>query len=546
MLKTVFQEQISERICKQIVEQAAEAPKTSSRDRTLQRAAEQIPNVPVPEMVTQLMEVPETVSQDRITQRTVEQIVDAPVPQAVQELADVFRVFSQDRIQQRIVEQTIPATSLAEMIIEVPVIQTPERTQQVVNTSVQHIVDTVEVEKPKIIDETVQKPTIQEKINQVTKHVEVPLVQFLDKVVAQRQIPIVVQTIQKTTDIPQLQCIDKVIDVPVVSVAQAPHVQIVEKTVESAQMQIAEKTAEIPLLQIVKKTVETPEVQTVRCAQTSESLGTAPFCQAAQAETVEAVEIKQRQNHMVQTVQMPMETPQWQIVDVPGVVQQTVKELRSKFEVGHKKEARAQDRLNKDAQERADLMNQRHVFAIQNAHKTVEVPRVQYIDKVADIQLDVQRQVSTIQAAQDIDEVENVTALTQSEVPNIPDGGEDWLEQENKRRRLPTPAEAVSESHADESDFDRFEDLVLPSPEGKTLFVSIASGDEAEDESDKEQEMTQSLVQGGESVLVDETEAQGPEHKMIQVVRTEWAQELREVRKKSTDDVASEMTDVKN
>ena len=107
------------------------------------------------------------------------------------------------------------------------------------------------------------------------------------------------------------------------------------------------------------------------------------------------------------------------------------------------------------------------------------------------------------------------------------------------------PAETVFESRADESDFDRFENLVLPSPEGKTLFVSIASGDEAEDESDKEQEMTQSLVQGGESVLVDKTDAQGPEHKMVQVSHTEWAQELREVRRKFADDVASEMTHVK-
>ena len=132
------------------------------------------------------------------------------------------------------------------MIVEVPVIQTPERTQQVVNTSVQHIVDTVEVEKPKIIDETVQKPTIQEKINQVTKHVEVPLVQFLDKVeeipvVAQRQIPIVVQTVQKTIEIPQLQCIDEVIDVPTVLVVPVPQVQVSEKTVEISQLQTAEK-----------------------------------------------------------------------------------------------------------------------------------------------------------------------------------------------------------------------------------------------------------------------------------------------------------------
>ena len=242
--------------------------------------------------------------------------------------------------------------------------------------------------------------------------------------------------------------------------------------------------------------------------------------------------------------------------------QETVKEIRSKFEVGHtkgtEKSAHARNQPDKnrwrkkqefeatqypqDAQERADLTNQRHVLAIRNAHKTVEVPRVQYIDKVAHIPVHMQRQVSTLQAGQHIDEVEDVPALTQSEVPNILDDDEDQPEQESKKRKLPMPAEAISESHADESDFDRFEDLVLPSPEGKTLFVSIASGDEAEDESDKEQEMTQSLVQGEESMLVDETDAQGPEHKMVQVVHTEWSQESREVQRKFADD----MTDVKN
>ena len=141
-------------------------PKTSSRDRTLQRAAEQILDVLVPEMAKQLVEVPETVSRDGVQQRTVEQIVDAPVPQAVKELADVFRVFSQDRIQQRAVEQTIeiPAVSLDENI-EVPVAQTPEKAQQVANTLVQHDVNTVEVERSKLVKE--------EKINQVTKHVKV-------------------------------------------------------------------------------------------------------------------------------------------------------------------------------------------------------------------------------------------------------------------------------------------------------------------------------------------------------------------------------------
>ena len=88
-----------------------------------------------------------------------------------------------------------------------------------------------------------------------------------------------------------------------------------------------------------------------------------------------------------------------------------------------------------------------------------------------------QRRGSTIQAAQHIDEVMDVPALAQNEIPAIPDDpcldettDEHRLEQESKKRKLPAPAEAVSKSRADESDFDRFDDLVLPSPEGKALF----------------------------------------------------------------------------
>ena len=76
--------------------------------------------------------------------------------------------------------------------------------------------------------------------------------------------------------------------------------------------------------------------------------------------------------------------------------------------------------------------------------------------------------------------------------------------------------------------------------------MNIASGDEAEDEQEKQQAMTRCLVQGGESMLVDETNAERPGRKMVQVVHAEWAQELREVRKKFADDVASDMSDVKN
>ena len=179
----------------------------------------------VSQIVGQVTEVPRTVSQDRIQQRTLEQIVDTPVPQVVEELAETSMVCSQDRVQQSSVEQTIetPAISLAEKIVEVLVIQTQGKTQQSVNTHVQHVVNTAEVERPKIIKQTVQKPIIQEKINQVTKHIEVPL--FLNKipdmsVVAQR----LVHMVQKAME--------------------APQVQVVEKTVEGPQLQIVDKTAE--------------------------------------------------------------------------------------------------------------------------------------------------------------------------------------------------------------------------------------------------------------------------------------------------------------
>ena len=153
-------------------------PKTSSRDQSLQSTVEQSLDVPVPEMVRQLVEAPKTVPQDKIQQRTVEQIVDVPFPQAVEKLAEVFRVFSQDRIriQQCDGEQTIdtPATSLAEKIVEVPVVRMPEETQQLVDAHVQHVGNTDEVEEPKLIKETVQrkKPIDQEKINQVTNGVK--------------------------------------------------------------------------------------------------------------------------------------------------------------------------------------------------------------------------------------------------------------------------------------------------------------------------------------------------------------------------------------
>ena len=271
------QEQISERICEQIVdfqvpqnvEQAIEVLKISSQDRDLHGTVEQIPDILVPEMVEQLVKLPETVSDDKIQQRTAEHIAVISVPQAVKELVEVSEVFPQDRSQQYFLEQIneTPDVSLAEKVFERPVTQT----QQGVNIHAQHVVNAVEVEKPKIIELAVQRKNsiIQEKINQVIKHIKNPELQFTDKVVdnpvvAQKQISKIL-TVQKNIEISQLQ----VEDVPVVVVAQVPQVHVEMKTVEIPQLQV--KAVDVPVVlvilvsqvQVVKKTVENSQFEII-------------------------------------------------------------------------------------------------------------------------------------------------------------------------------------------------------------------------------------------------------------------------------------------
>ena len=419
VVKTVLQEQISERIRKQIddvymtqvVEQVTEVPKTSNRDRTLQCTAEQIFDVPVPEMVKQLLEVPETVSQDRIKQRTVEQIVDVPVPQVVEELMEVSHVFPQDRVHQRFVEQIIeaPAISLAEQIVEVPVIQMQGETQQGANTHVQHVVDTVEVEKPKITELTVQrkKPIIQEKINQVTKHIKIPQVQFLTKVDdmfvdVQRQISPMVQTVQKTIETQQLQCIDNVIDVPVVSVVQAPQVQVSEKTVEISQLQAAETI------------VESRETQTIQSTQTSEKLGTAPVCRSTLAETVEAVEIgviPPTESARLMFVTTPvLETPpvvaEYVQLAPAAVPQGTTQEVLVPVAVPKKLDSPQVQLIDKVVS--IPVMAQRQVPSAPRVQKIVEMSKVQFSDEEVDMPVAAQRQVPMIPNVQKTVEVPQI------------------------------------------------------------------------------------------------------------------------------------------
>ena len=243
------QEQTPEKICEliadvhvpQFVEQIIEVPKM----------AEQILDLLVPEMVEQLVKLLKTIHQDRIQQRTVEHIAaDTPVPQDVEEPKEFLKAFSQDRVQ--LLEN--PAIPLAEKIVELPVIQTEEKTRQGVNACIQHIVNAVEVEKSKIIEETVQrmKPIIQEKSNQETKRIKNPPLQSMDKaidipVVAQRQVP-QVHVVKKTVEDPQFETVEKTVENP----ETVPQMQVVEKTTEIPQSRVGDKVVDVPVVLVVQ------------------------------------------------------------------------------------------------------------------------------------------------------------------------------------------------------------------------------------------------------------------------------------------------------
>ena len=563
----------------QVVEQVGEVPKTSSRNRTSHCTAEQALDVPVPEIVKQVVEVPETVSQDRIQQRTVEQIADAPVPQAMEELAEVSKVFSQDRIQQRAVETVV-------------------QTQQGVTTHVQHVVNTIEVEKPKIIKETAQrkKPITQEKINQATKHVEVPevpLSQFTDKVidkpvVAQRQIPMV-QAVQKTI---QLQCVDEATDDPGV---QVPRAQVVEKTVGIPQFQIVEKTIEAPQLQIG--------------AQTSESLGSAPVRQVAQVSTTGVVKpddpdagikfLAAEALHGVHgnrlanesgrrdcvtgemwkndcvTGEMWKKKPPFRLALNRAASDEIAPHCKHYTESGVRKLHESGTALAEDpeapvskmpdsseAHDQASLKSakdrdgepypafaseksrneasgktvaHRHVPLIQTVQKTVEVPRVQFIDRVVDDPAVMQRRASTIEVRDSQDYPRDPRRDSAGEQADEVLDATPFAKADRTKKRRKAEGDV---------DVERFNDLVLPSSqpglERKVFYASMASSDE---EPEQERAEARNLVQGGECTrVVDESEVQGPEDGLVPVapnmgaggshpqatLNQEWAETRRE------------------
>ena len=230
VVKTVLQEQISERIRKQIVEQATEVPKTSSRDRTLQRAVEQILDVPVPEMLTQLLEVPKIIPQDKILQRTVKQAetngADGQTHSLFQESSSAALQTSTDLKE---FEMVISVRRLTELM-KVGAGADGDPFVKVKDL----ITDLISRVQAEASSETNQKSYCEEEMSKVTekredleadlaKHsskLEAAVARSIDlddEILAQRQIPFD-RNVQKTVETPQFQCIDQVVDGPVVQV----------------------------------------------------------------------------------------------------------------------------------------------------------------------------------------------------------------------------------------------------------------------------------------------------------------------------------------
>ena len=169
-------------------------------------------------------------------------------------------------------EETIETLVIpfVEKIVDMLVKQTREKTQQAANMHVQHVVNTVEVETPKIIKEAVRgkKSVIREKINQVAEHIKNLQIPYTNKVVdLMKDVFVVMQQqmpVQKIAETSQSQFPYKVDEMPVAVQRQISMVQIVQKTMEIPQLQCIHKVVDdfvvqVPQIKVVEKTVEGPE-----------------------------------------------------------------------------------------------------------------------------------------------------------------------------------------------------------------------------------------------------------------------------------------------
>merc|ERR1719399_1991841 len=128
----------------------------------------------------------------------------------------------------------------------------------------QHQIQTIEVEKPKIIHKTIQRkrPIVHDNLVHVPQ--EVHQVSIVDEivdvpVVQQVHVPMV-QKVQRHVEVPQVEFVDNHVHIPVHKHRHVPMVTVAQRHVEVPQVEFIDKVVHVP--QVAQRQV--PMVQTVQ------------------------------------------------------------------------------------------------------------------------------------------------------------------------------------------------------------------------------------------------------------------------------------------
>ena len=161
---------------------------------------------------------------------------------------------------------------------------------------------------------------------------------------------------KKTVEITQLDVVEKIVKT--------------QEIQNRIQQRTLEQIVDVPVQRVVEEQAEASKVFFQNRVQQSFRGQTAETPAISFAEkTVEMLHTQTQDKTQHDQVTKHVEIPQLQIVEktveaAKHIQQERVKELRSKFEVGHMREVHARNRSDK--KNRSDLTNQRHVLAHSN------------------------------------------------------------------------------------------------------------------------------------------------------------------------------------
>jgi len=249
-------EQIVEVPVPEIVEEIVEVPALIHKARALQRNVDQLVEIAVPEVVEETVEVPKIVTRERIRQRSVEKFTDIPVPQVVEERVEMPVIVPQIRICHRMVEHfvDVPVPQMVEEVTNLPRSTSPFERSATQSHASDNLAQEDVVEVPKIV--------VLERVKQrsVEHFVEVPVPQIVEEVVEEVDCPVVLHSVIRNT-------VPWFIDVPVPEIVEEL-VEVVKQVVrEDVTVESVDHVVDVPVPQIVEEIIEVPVPQTVERVQ---------------------------------------------------------------------------------------------------------------------------------------------------------------------------------------------------------------------------------------------------------------------------------------